>query len=1140
MGVIDYYNGKNVLLTGTTGFLGKVMLEKFLRVIPNVGCLYILIRKKKGLNTMERFKKEVLGSRCFDRVRAQNPTFDEYVSKKIRPIAGDLLKDGLGLSPEDYKELTENLHVMINCAASVDFNATLKDAIDINVYGTLRMFDLAKNVRNLESFLHVSTAYVNADKLGFIEEKVYDLSIDPEKMINEQYNLSPEQQLAETPRILGNFPNTYTYTKSMVERILKKRRGDMSLTILRPSIVGSSWRDPNIGWIDTVSAASAVYLLGGIGVIKFLEGDVNIVFDQVPVDFVADEMIVGAAAFANKRRFTIVHTTSSQRNPLRGGDGFNIVMSYWRAHPPAKRVGPCSVYPIKDPRIYKVAELMQSLPTTAYYKVAHTLGNNTMRKKADKLNKIMIRTKTVSSLFKHFATKEWVYETKTVDEMISFCTPEENREFFLDIAEVDWKKYFQYFAWGLHYHILGEKVAHPTNDSESMDLLASLKNKNYFQDMKWALNHGFEFKTRSKSEMKAFILSSPNLRLVIKDLVQNRKNKNINEEKYTQQLLWKASQISNDLISSYSMPMIKLTAYITNFILRNMYEKIVVDEKALAKLIQLEKDAKGPIVLLPSHRSFVDFVLLSYIMFSYKMKVPHVGAYDEFLQMAFFPRLMRACGAFFMRKPAVDQGEKEIYNVILTEYLQKLMLEDSWLELFLEGTRSRYGKSLAPNSNLLSIVTDLYYDKKVPDIQLVPVTLNYDRVVEGDTFPFELLGEEKLKMKLTKLLISYKQLSKNFGKVYVRFAEPISLKEYSNRVVTPQSVLKPFDNKENRREVVNQLGTDLIRVINDNLVIMPTSIVASIILMNRKGLIEETLVKKTEWLIPEILKRGGKVTTEFVLVTAKQAVSHLDNLLEKKRDIFHPSYTAKNDFKNIILLSYYRNMLGHLFFNEALIACSLVAYGFELAWKDGVPIERLWESTGFLQKLIGKEWFTWKPLNQENFNALLSTMIQRETFVQDGDKIKVAKKGEELIKFLCYLLWPFIESYWVTSVFLFALKGREHATPYEKFTSEIQGFAESMYDERILQFYESCSLDTIKNALCVYREWGIIETETRFDDYAKADVRFVNLRAEENDLKETADNIQKFLKTSIATTKELPIDIARRNVLGDYPFMSKL
>ena len=93
------------------------------------------------------------------------------------------MKDGLGFSSEDHKELTENLHVIINCAASVDFNAGLVDAININIYGTLRMFELAKQTKNLENFLHVSTAYVNSDKRGMIEEIIYEQNLDAEKII---------------------------------------------------------------------------------------------------------------------------------------------------------------------------------------------------------------------------------------------------------------------------------------------------------------------------------------------------------------------------------------------------------------------------------------------------------------------------------------------------------------------------------------------------------------------------------------------------------------------------------------------------------------------------------------------------------------------------------------------------------------------------------------------------------------------------------------------------------------------------------------------------------------------------------------------------------------------------------------------
>lgn len=103
------------------------------------------------------------------------------------------MKPGLGLSPEDFKELTENLHVIINCAASIDFNSRLDEAIEMNVYGTLKMFDLAKSCKRLESFLHVSTAYVNSDKQGLIEEKIYEEPHDAEKLINDIYKMPKDQ-----------------------------------------------------------------------------------------------------------------------------------------------------------------------------------------------------------------------------------------------------------------------------------------------------------------------------------------------------------------------------------------------------------------------------------------------------------------------------------------------------------------------------------------------------------------------------------------------------------------------------------------------------------------------------------------------------------------------------------------------------------------------------------------------------------------------------------------------------------------------------------------------------------------------------------------------------------------------------------
>lgn len=144
MSVLGYYKDKNVLVSGTTGFLGKVILEKMLRVLPQCKKLFVLIRAKKGENIVDRFKKQVIVSPLFERLRRQlGAEFDKYIESKIHLIKGDLLEEGLGLSPSDHKLLTEELHIIINSAASIDFNAPLYDAIQINVLGTLRMYKLA-------------------------------------------------------------------------------------------------------------------------------------------------------------------------------------------------------------------------------------------------------------------------------------------------------------------------------------------------------------------------------------------------------------------------------------------------------------------------------------------------------------------------------------------------------------------------------------------------------------------------------------------------------------------------------------------------------------------------------------------------------------------------------------------------------------------------------------------------------------------------------------------------------------------------------------------------------------------------------------------------------------------------------------
>ena len=238
--VESFYVEKNILITGCTGFVGKVLLEKFLFSLPQISRIYVFVRSKKGTSPHERFQKEILESPCFNRLKKQYANFDNFILPKLFPIGGDMLKKNLGLSAEDYRELCENVNVIINSAASVDFNLRLDLALQINTLGTLRVVELAKNSKNLKAFVQISTAYVNCNKDGWIQEKIYPLQNDPKQKLAELLRIPAELIEKQTSSIIGKYPNTYTFTKNLTENLLIKEAEGLPLCILRPTIIGGS------------------------------------------------------------------------------------------------------------------------------------------------------------------------------------------------------------------------------------------------------------------------------------------------------------------------------------------------------------------------------------------------------------------------------------------------------------------------------------------------------------------------------------------------------------------------------------------------------------------------------------------------------------------------------------------------------------------------------------------------------------------------------------------------------------------------------------------------------------------------------------------------------------------------------------
>nr|CAH7755242.1 unnamed protein product [Callosobruchus chinensis] len=159
MRVCEYFEGKHIFITGGSGFVGKVLIEKLLRSCPSVAKIYMLLRPKKGKGVQERLEA-ILKLPLYDKLRETNPD----ILNKIHAIGGDVMELNLGMNDEDRRLVTENCHIIYHSAASVRFDDSLKDAIIMNVRGTRETAALALQCQHLEAFIHISTTYCNVDR----------------------------------------------------------------------------------------------------------------------------------------------------------------------------------------------------------------------------------------------------------------------------------------------------------------------------------------------------------------------------------------------------------------------------------------------------------------------------------------------------------------------------------------------------------------------------------------------------------------------------------------------------------------------------------------------------------------------------------------------------------------------------------------------------------------------------------------------------------------------------------------------------------------------------------------------------------------------------------------------------------------
>ncbi|XP_046422619.1 putative fatty acyl-CoA reductase CG5065 isoform X1 [Neodiprion fabricii] len=283
-----FYAGRSIFITGGTGFMGKVLIEKLLRSCPAVEEIFLLMRPKKN-STIDARLKEMLTSPLYDKLKKTNPS----AFKKLIPVAGDVAEEGLGLPPVERRVLIEKVSIVFHVAANVRFDDPLKHAVLMNTRGTREVCILAASMKKLVVLLHVSTTYGNTDR-PVVEEVLYPAHTDWKKAIKIVENTDENILNIMTPKFLGKLPNTYTFTKQLAEHVINEYAGIIPCVIFRPSVVVATLEEPMPGWMDNFNGPVGLMIGGGKGVLKSVYGNPDLIVDFIPVDVAIKSLLVSA------------------------------------------------------------------------------------------------------------------------------------------------------------------------------------------------------------------------------------------------------------------------------------------------------------------------------------------------------------------------------------------------------------------------------------------------------------------------------------------------------------------------------------------------------------------------------------------------------------------------------------------------------------------------------------------------------------------------------------------------------------------------------------------------------------------------------------------------------------------------------
>jgi long-chain acyl-CoA synthetase len=502
LSVRETLRGKHILLIGVTGFIGKVWLANTLMSLPEVGCIYLLIRRQKSNPAELRFERLVEESPVFDPLYQRYATrLLQFLNDRVRVIEGDASLPRLGIKPEIAAELQAKVDLIINSSGLTDFNPDLRDALSSNVEAAVNVLQFVKESDHA-GLMHLSTCYAAGHCDGRVPERVVSdytpiglSGFNAEQEWRSLQRLSAEtvaraegpeiteelrraamskehaakdlrgtalenqirknrlrwlrNEMTEAGRHRANelgWPNTYTFTKSLAESLLVKYGAGLPIAIVRPAIVESSIQEPFRGWNEGINTSAALsYLLGTF--FRQLPTNERKRLDVIPVDAVARGMTLIAAAIVARRHHPVYQLATSVTNPCDMRRSIELTSLAHRKHYRALESMEYwlrlrfDAIPVSKERYNRMSAPAQRAIIKSIQRIAAPFP---LRKvPLAKADRNLEKVEKLIELFEPFILhNEHDFVAENVEKLSYALVPEEEQAFGYGTASIDWWDYW--------------------------------------------------------------------------------------------------------------------------------------------------------------------------------------------------------------------------------------------------------------------------------------------------------------------------------------------------------------------------------------------------------------------------------------------------------------------------------------------------------------------------------------------------------------------------------------------------------------------------------------------------------------------------------------------------------------------------